>query len=132
VIDHLSLGVSDLGRAVAFYDRVLTTLGMRRLWTTERGAGFGAGGPDETLALFEVGADARAPGAGWHLALTAPSRAAVDSFHRVAIEQGGLDEGPPGLRPQYGPGYYAAFVRDCDGYKIEAVFHETDPSISAD
>ena len=131
VIDHLSLGISDMDRALAFYDRVLATIGVRRLWTTERGAGFGAVGPDEALALFAVGADARAPGLGWHLALTAPSRAAVDTFHRIAIEQGGLDEGPPGLRPRYGRGYYAAFVRDPDGYKIEVVFHETDPSGSA-
>ena len=124
MIDHLSLGVSNLERALEFYDHVLATLGFRRLWTTDRGAGFGTVGLDEPLALFAVGTEARPPGTGWHLALTAPNRAAVDSFHRVAIQRGGVDEGAPGLRPKYGAGYYAAFVRDPDGYKIEAVFHE--------
>jgi len=124
MIDHVSLGVSDMDRALEFYDHVLATLGFRRLWTTDRGAGFGTVGPDEPLALFEVGAEARSPGIGCHLALTAPNRAAVDAFHRAAIERGGRDEGAPGPRPQYGAGYYAAFVRDPDGYKLEAVFHE--------
>lgn len=128
MIDHLSLGVSNIERALDFYDHVLATLGFQRLWTTNRSAGFGTMGPDEPLALFEVGTEARSPGMGWHLALTAPNRSAVDAFHMVAIERGGRDEGAPGFRPQYGAGYYAAFVRDPDGYKLEAVFHEPVPS----
>jgi catechol 2,3-dioxygenase-like lactoylglutathione lyase family enzyme len=125
MIDHLSLGVSDLARASAFYDALFAPLGYVRLWSTERGVGYGkAGWRDEPFAIHAAGRDARPPGKGWHLALTAASRAAVDQFHAAAIQQGGVDEGGPGLRPQYGPGYYAAFVRDLDGYRIEAVFHE--------
>jgi catechol 2,3-dioxygenase-like lactoylglutathione lyase family enzyme len=125
VIDHLSLGVSDLARATAFYDAVLAPLGYVRLWTSERGAGFGSPRmKDEPFALHDAGVDARPPGRGWHVALTASSRRAVDDFHAVALRSGAVDEGAPGLRPQYGPGYYAAFVRDLDGYRIEAVCHE--------
>ena len=123
MIDHLSLGVADLRRAIAFYDEVLATIGYRRLWTTDRAVGYGIGGPDEKLTLFAVGAAARPAGAGWHLALTAPSCAAVEAFHRAALEHGGADEGGPGPRPHYGAGYFAAFARDPDGHKLEAVFH---------
>ncbi|EPX59037.1 Lactoylglutathione lyase [Cystobacter fuscus DSM 2262] len=77
------------------------------------------------FAIFEVGAQARAPGAGWHLALTASSRQAVDTFHAVALRMGAADEGAPGLRPHYGAGYYAAFIRDPDGHKLEVVCHES-------
>ena len=125
MIDHLSLGVSDLARAIAFYDAVLAPLGYVRLWKSERGAGYGSPGmKDEPFAIHEAGHDARPPGRGWHLALTAHSRQAVDDFHASAVRLGAVDDGAPGLRPQYGPGYYAAFVRDLDGYKVEAVFHE--------
>lgn len=124
MIDHLSLGVSDLARAVAFYDAVLAPLGYVRLWTTDRAAGYGVSGRDEPLALAAVGPGAHAPGPGFHLALAAPGREAVDAFHRAALALGAADEGAPGLRPQYGPGYYAAFVRDPDGHKLEAVRHE--------
>ena len=126
MLDHLSLGVSDLPRAVAFYDAALAPLGYVRLWGNDRGAGYGpAGSEDEVLQLRAEGAGARPPGLGWHLALTAPSRAAVAGFHAAALAAGGSDEGAPGPRPQYGPGYYAAFVRDPDGHRLEAVLHET-------
>lgn len=124
MIDHLSLGVADLALAAAFYDAVLLPLGYRRVWTRSHAVGYGAGGPDETLALFEVGDDANAPGRGWHLAFTAPSRAAVAAFHAAALARGAIDEGAPGPRPRFGVGYFAAFVRDPDGHKIEAVVHE--------
>ena len=123
MISHLSLGVADLAAATAFYDAVLAPLGYVRLWTTERAAGYGVEGPDEPFALHAV-RDARAAGPGCHVALTAPTRGAVDAFHHAALAAAGTDEGPPGLRPRYGPGYYAAFVRDLDGHKIEAVCHE--------
>lgn len=123
MLDHLSLGVADLGRAAKFYDAVLGPLGFVRVWTYEKAVGYGTPGGDDRLALKER-EGARAAGEGFHLALTATSRTSVDSFHAVAIHQGGADEGAPGLRPAYGPGYYAAFVRDLDGYRVEAVFHE--------
>jgi catechol 2,3-dioxygenase-like lactoylglutathione lyase family enzyme len=121
MLGHLSLGVRDLGRAAAFYDVVLAPLGMVRVWTNARGAGFGPPGGGDKLALFAVGEDARPPGPGFHLAFDAPSHAAVDAFHAAGIAADGKDAGGPGLRPQYGPTYYAAFVIDPDGHKIEAV-----------
>jgi catechol 2,3-dioxygenase-like lactoylglutathione lyase family enzyme len=125
MIDHLSLGVADLARAAAFYDAVLVTLGYVRVLTLERAVGYGRPGDrDEQLALHAAGDRARPPGAGFHLALTAPNREAVDAFHAAAVRAGGIDEGAPGLRPQYGEGYYAAFVRDLEGHRIEAVLHE--------
>ena len=126
MIDHLSLGVSDLARAAVFYDAVLAPLGYVRLFSMERAVGYGApGAKDEAFAILASGDQARAPGAGWHLALTAPDRQSVDAFHATALRMGAVDEGAPGLRPQHGEGYYAAFVRDLDGYRLEAVFHET-------
>jgi catechol 2,3-dioxygenase-like lactoylglutathione lyase family enzyme len=127
VLDHVSLGVVELDRAAAFYDAVLAPLGYVRIFSKERAVGWGTpGAKDEAFAILAAGEQAKAPGAGCHLALTAPDRAAVDSFHAAAIRMGATDEGPPGLRPEapYGPGYYAAFVRDPDGYRLEAVFHE--------
>ena len=113
-------------RASAFYDTVLTPLGYVRLWSTERGVGYGTpGAKDEPFAIFAVGEDVTAPGEGWHLALTASTRHAVDSFYSSAIRIGAVDEGAPGVRPRYGDGYYAALIRDLDGYKLEAVCHES-------
>ena len=124
MLDHLSIGVSDLDRSVPFYDAVLLALGYARVWLGERHAGYGPPGGNDKLALAAVAELAHPPGAGCHLALTARSRDAVDAFHAAALQSGGTDDGPPGLRPQYGPGYYAAFVRDPDGYRLEAVCHE--------
>ena len=120
MLGHLSFGVRDLGRAAAFYDAVFAPLGYVRVWTTEDAVGFGETlGPDR-LALF-ARADARASGPGFHLAFHAPRRAAVDAFHAAALAAGGKDEGAPGLRPQYSANYYAAFVIDLDGHKLEAM-----------
>jgi catechol 2,3-dioxygenase-like lactoylglutathione lyase family enzyme len=123
MLDHLSLGVADLERAAAFYDAVLEPLGYARRWTGLHGVEYDRpGGPGALALLAEE--RARAPGAGFHVAVTAATRAAVDAFHAAALAAGGEDEGAPGLRPQYGPGpYYAAFVRDPDGHKLEAVCH---------
>lgn len=123
MLDHLSLGVVDLARAAKFYDAVLEPLGFLRVWTYERAIGYGPPGSDDKLAIKERSA-ARSAGEGFHVALAATSRAAVDAFHVAALSNGGRDEGAPGLRPAYGPGYYAAFARDPDGYRIEAVFHD--------
>ena len=124
MLDHLSLGVSDLERAAAFYDAALAPLGYGRLFSTVRSVGYGPpGAKDEAFAILAAGADARPPGVGCHIALRAPSRDAVDAFHAAALRMGAADEGAPGLRPHYGAGYYAAFVRDLDGYRLEAVCH---------
>ncbi len=121
MLGHLSFGVTDLARAAAFYQAALAPLGYVRVWSGECAIGFGeAGGPDR-LALFARPGEACPPGPGFHLAFTAPSRAAVDGFHAAALAAGGRDEGAPGPRPNYGASYYAAFVVDPDGHKLEAV-----------
>jgi catechol 2,3-dioxygenase-like lactoylglutathione lyase family enzyme len=120
MIGHLSFGVADLPRATRFYDAALTALGYERVWTREHGVVYGHAGEKDRLALY-LRPDALAPGAGFHLAFDAPSREAVDRFHAAALAVGGTDDGAPGLRPQYSLTYYAAFVIDPEGYRLEAV-----------
>jgi catechol 2,3-dioxygenase-like lactoylglutathione lyase family enzyme len=120
-LGHLSFGVSDLERSMAFYDAALAPLGAVRVWRDGRGAGYGPPGGSDRLALKLQEQPVVPPGPGFHLAFDAPSRDAVDAFHAAALAHGGHDEGAPGLRPHYGPAYYAAFVRDPDGHKLEAV-----------
>jgi len=121
MLSHMSFGVEQLERAVRFYDKVLEPLGYTRVWSNPHGAGFGdEDGPDR-LALFAQPNEVVAPGPGFHLALQAPSRSAVDAFYDAAMNAGGRSAGPPGPRPNYGATYYAAFVLDPDGYKLEAV-----------
>jgi catechol 2,3-dioxygenase-like lactoylglutathione lyase family enzyme len=120
VLGHVSLGVLDLARAGAFYDAVLAPIGWTRLWDGPRSLGYGPPGGGEKLNLFGR-ADARPPGPGFHLAFNAPDRAAVDAFHAAGLTSGGRDDGPPGPRLNYGPTYYAAFLIDPDGHRLEAV-----------
>jgi catechol 2,3-dioxygenase-like lactoylglutathione lyase family enzyme len=120
MLGHLSIGVRDLERAGRFYDAVFATIGWVRVWTEPQGLGYGPPGGNDTLAVFSR-ADAHPPGPGFHLAFNAPDRAAVDAFHAAAIAAGGTDNGPPGPRSQYSPTYYAAFVLDPEGWKLEVV-----------
>lgn len=120
MLHHLSLGTADLDRARAFYDPVMAELGLRRTLDVEDAVGYGAGITSFSLNRPADGRPA-APGNGVHVAFEVEHRAAVDAFHRVALAHGGTDDGPPGLRPEYDPNYYAAFVRDPDSNKIEAV-----------
>lgn len=106
---------------MAFYDASLTTLGYVRLWTGVDGLGYGEPGGGEKLNVF-ARKDAVPLEAGFHLAFVAPDSASVDRFHAAALAHGGTDEGAPGPRPHYGASYYAAFVRDPDGHKLEAVY----------
>jgi catechol 2,3-dioxygenase-like lactoylglutathione lyase family enzyme len=125
MIDHISVGASDLSRSGAFYDAVLAPLGYVRLFGNPRGIGYGVpGAKDEAFAILARGEDGKPHGKGWHVAFRARTRAAVDDFHAVALARGAVDEGAPGLRPAYGPTYYAAFVLDPDGHRLEAVCHE--------
>ena len=121
MLSHLSFGVTDLAKATAFYDGALAALGYVRVWSNEDGVGYGEAGGNDKLALFVQASRVAPPGAGFHLAFKAPSRAAVDAFHAAALRLGGRDEGAPGARPDYSPTYYAAFVTDLDGHKLEAV-----------
>lgn len=129
MFDHISIGVVDLDRAAAFYDAALAPLGHVRLWSNPRSVGYGPEGfrGEAPFAVLAAGPDAR-PGTRFHLAFAAPSRAAVDAFHAAALAAGGVDEGAPGIRVSYDPGYYAAFVLDPDGHRLEAVLHELPPA----
>ena len=119
IVHHVSIGVNDLDAAVAFYDRVMATLGAGRVMTLPVAAAYGKQFPE---VWVQRPMDGRPAGVanGMHFAFVAPSREAVDAFHASALEAGGTDDGPPGPRPEYGPTYYCCFVRDPEGHKLEA------------
>jgi len=123
MLHHVSLPVSDLKRSAKLYDNALAALGFRRVCSGERFVGYGVEDGEDKF-LIVANANARSAGPGFHLALAAPSREAVDKFHQVALEFGALNNGDPGLRPHYGPDYYAAFIIDPDAHRIEAVINE--------
>lgn len=126
MIDHTGVLVSDFEKSKRFYQQALAPLGyelLREFTAAVTGhtdvAGFGAGGvPDFWISR---GTPNNPP---VHIAFHAADRGVVDAFHRAAMAAGGRDNGEPGLRPQYHPGYYGAFVLDPDGHNIEAVCHE--------
>ena len=120
MLSHVSLGTSDAARAAAFYDPVLAVLGIRKICERDGSVDYGTA---KTVFSLERPSDGRpaSVGNGVHVAFDAGTRAQVDEFHRVALANGGSDAGAPGLRPEYDAHYYAAFVRDPDGNKIEAV-----------
>ena len=121
MLGHISFGVSDLSRTTRFYDACMAALGYARVFAGEHAVGYGRAGTDvDRLLLILQPNPVMPPGPGFHLAFIAPDRQSVDRFHAAAVQYGGTSEGGPGPRPQYGPEYYAAFVRDPDGYKLEA------------
>ena len=127
MIDHLGFDVSDYARSRTFYEKALAPLGMSVLMevTQEQsggweGCGIGANGKPE-FWIGSAGAGGR--DGPLHVAFVAPDRESVDAFHAAALAAGGRDNGEPGLRPQYHPNYYGAFVFDPDGNNIEAVCH---------
>jgi catechol 2,3-dioxygenase-like lactoylglutathione lyase family enzyme len=119
MIDHVSIGVRDLAVAGRFYDAALAPLGYRCLYEGDGSRGYGREHPAFWVSAAErpVPAD---PHSGLHVCFIAPNRASVDGFHAAALGHAGQDNGAPGPRPDYGPNYYAAFVVDPDGYRIEA------------
>lgn len=121
MLHHLSFAVTDLGRSAAFYDAVLAALGYRRVWEDATFIGYGLNDGEDLFALKLRPANPGVPGDGFHVAFTAPSREAVLRFHEAALAHGGTDNGGAGLHPEYGPNYFAAFVIDPDGYRIETV-----------
>ncbi len=122
MIDHLSLGVGDLDASAGFYDAALAPLGFTRQLEFEGAIGYGSERPVFWIGrVADVASVSAAP--GLHIAFVAPERAAVEAFHAAATGTGGHDAGVPGLRPHYHENYYAAFVLDPDGYKVEAVCH---------
>jgi len=122
MLHHISFGVRDLALAGAFYDAALGALGFRRVFEDDDAIGYGLE-DDKDLLCLKLRDDAAAPGAGFHMGFAAPTRAAVDAFHAEALRIGGQDNGAPGPRPDYGDHYYAAFLVDPDGHRIEAVIN---------
>jgi catechol 2,3-dioxygenase-like lactoylglutathione lyase family enzyme len=120
MLHHLSIAVTDLPRAMIFYDAVLATLGYARVFTGNEAVGYGYPGQDDLL-LINAQNSVNIPGEGFHLAFAAARPEDVDRFHTAALRHGGRCNGTPGVRPDYGDYYYAAFVIDPEGYRIEAV-----------
>jgi catechol 2,3-dioxygenase-like lactoylglutathione lyase family enzyme len=119
MLDHVTIGITDIERSKAFYDQALRPLGIACLYAEgDRFAGYGI----RPKAFFWIGLREPAQ-TGTHIAFTAPDRATVERFYDEAIAAGGKDNGPPGLRPHYHANYYGAFVLDPDGHNIEAVCH---------
>lgn len=133
MIDHLGFNVSDITVSEAFYNRALAPLEIAIVMSVEPEQaggktylGYGKTADSRDIQAgkptFWIGDDPE-PGNKLHVAFAADSRERVDAFHAAALAAGGKDNGPPGPRPQYHPGYYGAFVLDPDGHNIEAVFH---------
>jgi catechol 2,3-dioxygenase-like lactoylglutathione lyase family enzyme len=119
MFDHVSIGVSDIKRAGAFYDAVLKPLHVTRLHDGDTSLGYGE--KSAGLWLLAVSKPVKPDvESGLHFCFEAKSRAAVDAFYAAALKAGGKDNGKPGVRADYSPKYYAAFVVDPDGYRIEA------------
>jgi catechol 2,3-dioxygenase-like lactoylglutathione lyase family enzyme len=120
MFDHVGLNVKDYAASRAFFEQSLAPLGFRVVMAFDewKAAGFGTGEkPDFWISEREPSSS------GTHVAFECPDRATVDAFHDAALDAGGIDNGPPGLREQYHPTYYGAFVHDLDGNNIEAVCH---------
>ena len=123
MIDHVSIGVRNIPATKRFYDAALQPLGYQCLSDSAESLGYGAKAPVLWANVTDqpVPADSRS---GMHFCFSAPNRKAVDAFHAAGLATGGRDNGRPGLRADYGAGYYAAFLVDPDGYRIEAYFAE--------
>jgi catechol 2,3-dioxygenase-like lactoylglutathione lyase family enzyme len=120
MIDHVSVPVRDLVAATRFYEALLATLGMSKLEARPATVGFGKKYPEFWINLRE-GLPPPPAASGTHVCFRARTTEIVNAFHAAALQAGGQSDGAPGLRPQHGDGYYAAFIRDPDGNRIEAV-----------
>ena len=123
MIDHISVGVRDLVASARFYDAALAPLGYVKTYDREKDVGWARSG--KTHAEFWINARPEmkpvATDSGVHICLRTLSTEAVDGFHAAAVAAGGTSDGAPGIRREYSENYYAAFIRDLDGNKIEAV-----------
>jgi catechol 2,3-dioxygenase-like lactoylglutathione lyase family enzyme len=120
MLDHLSIYVRDLSRSLNFYDASLGALGIQRSFATAEIAAYGG----MFFWLYGGNPDPNPLPSRQHFAFSAKDRAAVDAFYAAALAAGGTDNGAPGIRAKYAPNYYAAYVVDPDGYKLEAVCYE--------
>src|SRR5512140_3143868 len=125
MIDHLTLTVRDYERSKAFYQAALAPLGMALQMEFGQMCGIG---PKGMPGLWLKPGDAVQP---MHLALSAADRPAVDAFYQAALAAGAKDNGAPGIRQDYHPNYYAAFVLDLDGHNLEAVCHRSPEELAA-
>ena len=124
MLDHVSVGVTDLERSRRFYDAALRPLGLVRLLDFEgRGSDYGFGPAPIGVEFTITRETGVVPLAGMHVCFRAADRAAVRAFHAAALGAGGRDDGQPGLRAHYHHAYYGAFVLDPDGHRVEAVCH---------
>ena len=131
MLHHVSVGVMNVERAARFYDSVLGALGYKRVMDVlPYGIGYGQSTPVFWVQLPHNQSPATV-GNGVHVGFNAASEEMVGAFHRAALAAGGVDEGAPGPRPDYGPAYYGAFVRDLDGNKLEAVLIPSPASTTA-
>lgn len=127
-LDHVSVGCTNIKRAKAFYDAVLAPIGFKPIMPVEVGGqlvavGYGDASHPTFWVQTPFNRQSASAGNGVHFAFRAETRSAVDAFYLAALDHGGIDDGQPGLRTEYHPSYYGAFVRDLDGNKIEAVCH---------
>jgi catechol 2,3-dioxygenase-like lactoylglutathione lyase family enzyme len=124
---HITVGTSQMNRAMRFYDAVLAPLGMKRRRTFKVAISYAApdfsGANEPFWVVRPLDKKDATPGNGVTVAFEAPTRAAVDAFHAAALAAGANDEGPPGIRAHYHPDYYGAYVRDLDGNKLCVVCH---------
>ena len=129
MIDHVSIGVGDLERSARFYELALAPLGLSRLVTRPATVGFGKSYPEFWINL-RTGMSPVTPESGCHICLRAKSTGEVNAFHAAALEAGASSDGAPGLRPHDRVRYYAAFIRDFDGNRIEAVTFLSDEALT--
>ena len=123
MLAHISIGVKDVEKSKRFYDAAMAPLGYRCVRPARSMIGYGYG--TDSISFWVMSAErpvAADEKSGLHICFEASTPAAVDAFHAAALQAGGRDNGAPGLRPAYGPDYYAAFVIDPDGYRIEAYY----------
>lgn len=125
ILSHVSLGTNDFERAVRFYEPVMTALGCRRVMEHPGAVAWGKAYPEFWVQTPIDGQPAGVAN-GTHVGFLAPSREAVDAFHAAAVAAGGIDDGAPGPREEYGAPYYGAFIRDPDGHKIEAMYWDVE------
>lgn len=121
IISHVSIGTDHFERAVAFYDAVLATFGVRRIMEHPGAVAYGRQFP-EFWVQRPIDGEPATCGNGTHIGFFMSTRAEVDAFFKAAVDAGGRSDGDPGPRPQYTDAYYGCFVRDLDGHKIEATF----------
>ena len=121
VLSHISLGTNNIDRAVVFYDKVLATLGCKQLMKYPGAVAYGKEYPEFWIEV-PINGEPATIGNGSHLGFIANTKEAVHAFHAAALSEGGVDDGAPGPRPDYGDAYYGCFVRDLDGNKIEATY----------